>query len=87
MSAVRHRPGIQRGVERGLRTWQFVCTCGAAGDPHHHRILAAMDMQRHVLDLPAVPEDQRCRVPRQHRVPHWEKCDLCADQIPLWLGW
>lgn len=81
-TAVRHQPDIRQTYDSSGRVYQFRCTCGARGALWARRAPAREELKRHTTTLPPVPDDQRCRDER-HKVPHWEACQLCANQLAL----
>jgi len=83
VTAVRHRPKITRRVEDGEKVYRFTCACGLEGVERASRKMAAADQADHLASLPKIPADQQCRDPQRHRTRWWERCPVCADQLPL----
>lgn len=78
-AGVRHLPHI--GKESGA--WRMTCTCGTQGAAQGSRRLAAADFDAHLIEVCDVPPGERCRMNREHRLKPWERCELCANQLPL----
>lgn len=82
----RHRPTITRTVadlgEGEGWVYQLRCTCPSLVLDTYHRS-QAQDRRRYHLEVEAdIDPTERCRDAR-HRVPAWDVCALCADQVPL----
>ncbi|GAA3037579.1 hypothetical protein [Streptosporangium longisporum] len=80
---VRHRPTVERGVGTVGRVHRMLCTCGERGRDWSVRSMADRDVTLHLMDLPRVPANDRCRDERRHDRRPWEPCEVCADQLPL----
>lgn len=63
--------------------WQVLCGCGHRAEWRHSRRLTSGDSPAHLLEVSAVPESDRCRLPRRHRRWPWEACALCTGQMDL----
>ncbi|SHK30602.1 hypothetical protein SAMN05421803_11765 [Nocardiopsis flavescens] len=85
-ATVRHRPTITRHVadlgEGEAWVYRMRCTCGAPDFTSHYQHMAS-DRRRYHLEVEAtVDASERCR-DKRHRIPDWDVCALCADQLPL----
>lgn len=83
---IRHRPKIHRWREETSQgeAWCYGvrCTCDAEFDEHYNKRLATYERAKHLMAV-APPREQRCRDPKRHRMQSWDRCPVCADQLPL----
>lgn len=78
-AGVRHLPDV--GKDAGV--WRMTCTCGTRGEERASRRMASADFDAHLIEVCDVPPGERCRMNREHRLRPWERCELCANQIPM----
>lgn len=78
-AGVVHEPRVSE-VNGG---WQVLCGCGHRAEWRHSRRLTRGDGPAHLMEVSAVPEGGRCRLPRRHGRWPWEACVLCRDQLSL----
>lgn len=76
---VRHLPEVKKREGE----WRMACTCGEAGEARATRRMARADQDQHLISVCDVPAAERCRMPRQHGLRPWERCELCAGQISM----
>ncbi|MGV2384098.1 MAG UNVERIFIED_CONTAM: hypothetical protein LOD86_02330 [Thermobifida fusca] len=75
----RHLPEVKK--TRG--EWVMDCTCGERGEGRATRRMARADQDAHLIRVCDVPPGERCQMPKQHRLRPWERCFLCANQLPM----
>lgn len=78
-AGVRHLPEVSK--KAGV--WRLSCTCGTCGPERTNRRDAAADYDAHLTDASDVPPAERCQMPKAHKLRPWERCELCAGQLPL----
>lgn len=83
---IRHRPRVERWSEETSQgeAWCYGvrCECDAVFDEYYAKRLAEAERLRHLMDV-APPVSERCRDPKKHRLRGWDRCAVCADQLPL----
>ncbi len=80
-----HRPTITRTVadlgEGEGWVYQLRCTCPSLVLDTHYQDQARQCRREHLAAVD-IDTTERCRDAR-HRVPAWDVCSLCGDQLPL----
>lgn len=78
-AGVRHLPEVNKSAGE----WRMSCTCGTQGPARTARRMAAADFDEHLAAVSDVPPAERCRMPKEHKLRPWERCELCAGQLGL----
>ncbi|SHK92440.1 hypothetical protein SAMN05421803_14314 [Nocardiopsis flavescens] len=86
MPPIRHRPRVHRWREDTSQgeawCYQVRCECGTEFGEYYAERLAETERAEHRMAV-APPREQRCRDPKRHRMQSWDRCCVCADQLPL----